>query len=42
LLELRIQPSDHELDGVSDFSNLLVLGGADRLDVPLDLLKEKK
>ena len=39
-LELRIQPGDHELNGVADLADPLVLGRPHHLHVPLDLLHE--
>ena len=38
LLELGIESGDHELDGVADFADAFVFGGADAFHVPLDLL----
>ena len=38
LLQLRVQPRDHQLDGVPDLPDFLVLGGSDRLHVSLHFL----
>lgn len=37
-LELGVQPGDHELNGVSDLADTLVLGRADSLYIALHLL----